>query len=262
MINIAALAMNRNFWILIAVILTFTAIDANGQRWKLRRYEVDLGVSLTSFHGDIGLANQPFLNSFNGMRPGFSLTPRFFIAKDMAVSLDLSYLMFGGTDKEGSSHNRSYSFNANAFQHVARFEYFLLGELGGIAGGIYNRRGMVNNYNRIYLYLFAGAGGILSSAKVTDLNNNGEEPIDNPGYYPGSHYGFVFPMGAGMKFSIDPRWNVGLEMGYQFSTTDLIDGYASAWSEANDSYYLITVKAVYRIRNDKNGRPIFNKYYR
>ena len=34
------------------------------------------------------------------------------------------------------------------------------------------------------------------------------------------------------------------------------------YSKYNDSYYLLTVKAIYRIRNDKNGRPIFNKYYR
>ncbi len=70
-------------------------------------------------------------------------------------------------------------------------------------------------------------------------------------------------MGGGIKFSVDPRWNVGVEMGYQFTTSDKLDGYApEEVSHYNDSYYLITVKAVYRIRNDKNGRPIFNKYYR
>ncbi len=255
--------MNRNFWILIALILTFTALDVSGQRWKLRRYEVDLSVGLVTFHGDIGLANKHFMNNFNGMRPSFGLTPRFKIAKDMAVSLDLSYLMYGGTDEEGSSHGRNYSFNSHAFQHFVRFEYFLLGEVGGLGGGIYNRRGMVNNYNRVYLYIFAGAGGILSSAKVSDLNNNGEEPLDNSGYYPGVQYGFGFPLGGGIKFSIDPRWSIGAELGYQFSTTDKLDGYAPAdVSKYNDSYYLLSVKAVYRIRNDKNGRPIFNKYYR
>ncbi|MFO7671512.1 MAG: hypothetical protein R6W31_17770 [Bacteroidales bacterium] len=253
--------MNRSFWILFAVILTFTAIDANGQRWKLRRYELDIGISAVPFYGDIGLANQPFLNAFNGLRPSIGVTPRFMVAQNMAVSLDLSFLMFGGQDKEGSSHNRVYSFNSTAFQHFARFEYFLLGEVVGRGSTIYNRRGMVNNYNRLYLYLYAGAGGILSSAKVKD--ENGNEPLDNPGYYPGVQYGLGFPLGGGIKFSIDPRWNVGVEMGYQFTTTDKLDGYApEEVSHYKDSYYLITVKAVYRIRNDKNGRPIFNKYYR
>jgi hypothetical protein len=255
--------MNKNFWILIAVILAFTAIDADAQRWKLRRYEVDFGFSVVPFYGDIGLANKPFLNAFNGLRPSIGVTPRFMIAKNMAVSLDLSFLMFGGKDEAGSSHGRVLSFNTMAFQHFARFEYFLLGEVGGIGGGIYNRNGMVNNYNRVYLYVYGGAGGILSSAKVKNLNdNNNIAQVDYPGYYPGAQYGFGFPVGAGLKFSIDPRWNIGVEMGYTFTTTDLLDGYASSYSKHDDSYYLITLKATYRIRNDKNGRPIFNKYYR
>lgn len=254
--------MNRNFWILIAAILVITAMDADAQRWKLRRYEVDLSVGVVMFHGDIGLANKNFLNSFNGLRPSIGLTPRFMVAKNMAVSLDLSYLMYGGEDEPGSSHGRNYSFNTSAFQHFARFEYFLLGNVGGSGAGIYNRRGMVNNYNRLYLYLFGGAGGILSSATVKDLDNNGEEPVDNPGYYPGSQYSLAFPLGGGIKFSLDPRWSIGLEMGYQVTLSDKLDGYAPTASNYNDSYWLFSVKGIYRIRNDKNGRPIFNKYYR
>jgi len=252
--------MKRNFWILIAVILTFTGIDANAQRWKLRRYELDFGISAVPFYGDIGRANKPFANAFNGLRPSIGVTPRFMIRQDLAVSLDLTYLMFGGKDVEGETHGRVYSFNSNVFQHYARIEYFLLGTAGGLGGGIYNRRGMVNNYNRLQVYLYAGAGGILSSAKVID--EEGNEPIDNPGYLPGTHYGFGFPVGGGFKMSLDPRWSIGLEMGYHFTTTDLLDGYQSDWSDYKDTYYLVTLKAVYRIRNDKRGRPIFNKYYR
>lgn len=253
--------MKRTFWILIAVILTFTAIDANGQRWKLRRYEMDIGISAVPFYGDIGLANQPFANAFNGLRPSIGITPRYKLMQNMSVSLDLSFLMFGGQDKEGSSHSRVYSFNTTVFQHYARIEYFLLGDEGFRGLGIYNRRGMVNNYNRVYLYLYAGAGGLLSSATVKD--ENGDEPLDNPGYYPGVQYGFGFPVGGGIKLSLDPRWSMGVEMGYHFTTTDLLDGYSKeGFSNYNDTYYLITLKAVYRIRNDRNGRPIFNKYYR
>ena len=253
--------MNRAFWILIAVILTFTGIDADAQRWKLRRYEVDFGISAVPFYGDIGLAGSPFANAFNGLRPSIGVTPRFMIKQNLAVSLDLAYLMFGGQDKAGESHGRVYSFNSHVFQHYVRMEYYLLAATGGIGSGIYNRRGMVNQYNRVLIYLYAGAGGLLSSATV--LDEDGNEPVDNPGYYPGMHYGLGFPLGGGFKMSLDPRWSLGLEMGYHFTTTDLLDGYhKEEVSNYNDSYYLITLKAVYRIRNDKRGRPIFNKYYR
>lgn len=253
--------MKRILWIFIPVMLTFTGIDANAQRWKLRRYEVDFGLSAVPFYGDIGLANRPFANAFNGLRPSLGVTPRFFIRQNMAVSLDLSYLMFGGQDKEGESHSRVYSFNANVFQHYARMEYYLVGTGRQRGSGIYNRRGMINNYNRLIVYLYAGAGGILSSAIVTD--EEGNEPLDNTGYYPGMQYGLGFPVGGGFKMNLDPRWSIGLEMGYHFTTTDLLDGYSKEeFSNYNDTYYLVTFKAVYRIRNDRNGRPVFNKYYR
>jgi len=62
--------------------------------------------------------------------------------------------------------------------------------------------------------------------------------------------------------SIDPRWSVGLELGYQFTLSDKLDGYEPVFSNYNDSYYLLTLKAIYRVRNNRYGRPIFNKYYR
>jgi len=67
---------------------------------------------------------------------------------------------------------------------------------------------------------------------------------------------------VGIKFSLDPRWSVGADLGYNFSLSDEIDGYSSEWSEYNDSYYNISVKAIIKIRSDKNGRPVFKKLYR
>ena len=97
---------------------------------------------------------------------------------------------------------------------------------------------------------------------MKDLNNDGEEPIDNPGYNNNWVYSAVFPVGAGMKWSLDPRWSIGVEFGYNFSLSDYLDGYASEWSEYNDSYYSISVKGILKIRNDRNGRPILKKLYR
>ena len=121
---------------------------------------------------------------------------------------------------------------------------------------------MVNNYNKLNLYLYGGASGILSKSHVKDLNNGGEEPVNNPGYNNNLVYSLVFPVGAGIKFSIDPRWSVGFEMGYCFSLSDQLDGYAPAASNYNDSYYTLSVKGIYKIRNDKNGRPVLKKLYR
>ncbi|MEN8229936.1 MAG: hypothetical protein ABFS38_17380 [Bacteroidota bacterium] len=255
--------MKNRLWIPVIALLLLTSIDGYGQRWKLRRYEADLYIGAVTFHGDIGLANKPVMNNFNGMRPSVGFKPSFKIMEDFAVALDLAYVIYAGQDEEGSSHGRLYSFNSHAFQHVARAEYYIIGDgRKFISGAMYNRKGMVNNYNKLYLYVFGGVGGVLSKSTVKDLRNNGEEPLSNPGYDNTMQYTAVFPVGGGVKWSIDPRWSIGVEMGYQYTLSDYLDGYSSAWSEYNDSYYLTTVKAIYKIRNDRNGRPVFKRLYR
>lgn len=255
--------MKNKLWIPIIALLVLTSIDGYGQRWKLRRYEADLYIGAVSFHGDIGLANKPLMNNLNGMRPSIGFKPGFKITQDLTIALDLAYIIYGGKDKEGSSHGRLYSFNSHAFQHLVRAEYYLIGDgRSFISGAMYNRKGMVNDYNKLYLYVFGGAGGVLSKSKVKDLNNNGEEPLTNPGYDNSMHYTAVFPVGGGARWFIDTRWSIGVELGYQFTLSDYLDGYSSVYSEYNDSYYLTTIKAIYNIRNDRDGRPIFKKLYR
>jgi hypothetical protein len=253
----------KKLWIPIIVLLLLTSLDGYGQRWKLRRYEAEFYLSAVSFHGDIGLANQPLLNNINGIRPSVGFKPGFKITQNLTGVLDLAYVIYGGKDVEGSSHNRYYSFNSHAFQHTAKLEYYILGDgRTFMSGAIYNRRGMINSYKKLYIYVFGGGGGVLSKSTVKDLNNNGEEPLENEGYNNNWVYTPVFPLGAGIKFSLDPRWSIGVEIGYQFSLGDYIDGYSSQWSKYNDSYYLTSVKAIMHIRNNRRGVPVFRKLYR
>jgi len=255
--------MKNILWIPIIALLLLTSIDGYGQRWKLRRYELDMYGGVTIFHGDIGIANESLANMFNGVRPVFGIMPRFFIKQKFAVAVDLAYAMYGGKDDPESSQEQYYSFTSQAFVHGVRAEYYILGMAGpSYSGAVYNKKGMVDNYNKLYVYLYGGVSGVLSKATIKDLDNDGEEPINNPGYNNNMVYSAVFPVGAGMKFSIDPRWSVGFELGYAFCMSDELDGYASELSEYPDSYYKLSVKGIYKIRNDKNGRPVFKKLYR
>jgi len=256
--------MKNKLWIPIIVLLILNSFDGYGQRWKLRRYEADIYFAMASFHGDIGLANKPLLNNINGLRPNVGIKASFRVTQDFNASLDLGYIMYGGKDQEGSSHGRVYSFTSHAFQHVARGEFYILGDSRRfISGALYNKKGMINNYNKLYLYVFGGVGGVLSKAKVSDLTHNKEEPIGLTGYDNNFKYSAVFPVGGGVKWSLDPRWSIGIELGYQFCLSDYLDGYSdSRYSKYNDSYYLTSVKAILHIRNDRNGRPIFKKLYR
>ena len=98
--------MKNKLWIPIIALLLLTSVDGYGQRWKLRRYELDMYVAATSFHGDIGKANENLANMFNGVRPSFGVMPRFFITQNLAVAVDLAYVIYAGKDDEVSSHGR------------------------------------------------------------------------------------------------------------------------------------------------------------
>ena len=85
------MTMKKKLWIPLIAILLFSAADSYAQRWKLQRYEVDIALSGVGFHGDIGLANRPFENMFNGFRPSLSLMPRFKITEKIGVAMELGY---------------------------------------------------------------------------------------------------------------------------------------------------------------------------
>ncbi len=252
--------MNRFFWFLVAAFLLATTYDASAQQWRIRRYELDFSLSGVSMYGDIGRSDNLLANMFNGFRPSVGISPSYLLTPNLAVGVDLGYLMFGGQDKEGESHVRVYTLSGHAFQHTVRLEYSLIGRVKTRGGYIYNRKGMVNSFNKVQVYLFVGAGGILSTATIKDAE--GSEITYDPGYFPGIQYAACFPAGGGLKLSVDPQWSVGFELGYQFTFSDLVDGYSSSWSDYNDYYFLFNLKAIYRIRNNRNGRPVFNKYYR
>jgi len=174
------------------------------------------------------------------------------------LNLDLSYLMFSGEDKE--DHLAVSSFTTHGFEPALTVRYSFL--KGGKAFGttaVFNRRGMVNSYGTADIYVFAGVGGLLSKAKVID--DSGEI------YAPGSRglnnnlrFDAVFPLGAGFKYDIDAWWSLGVEVNGRFALSDYIDGFATENSEYNDSYLTTNIKAIYKIRSDRRGRPILNRY--
>ncbi|MFC2129440.1 hypothetical protein ACFLQX_01600, partial [Bacteroidota bacterium] len=236
-------------------------LASNAQTWRLVRYEAGLGIGTTHSFMDIGSEKDGLRSfSFRGTRPNVFFDASFLILEDLAVQLDLGYIQLAGRDSD--ARTRDLSFVTNSFEPVVRVEYSIIG--GGRTFGstaLFNRRGMVNDYNTLNLYAFAGAGGILTKAKVKDIN--GDEVVGNPSYDNNLHFGAVFPMGLGLKYQWDSDWAIGLEIGGRFSTSDLLDGYWNQTaSQYKDRYILTNVKAIYKIRNDRRGVPQFSRYRR
>lgn len=252
--------MKRNYWIYILLLVLLTSLNANAQPWRLIRYEAGVGLGTTQSFMDIGSENFGLTSfRFAGSRPSAFVDASFQILEELSVQLDLSYLQLSGKDPE--SRTRGYSFVTNSFEPVVRVEYnFFGGGTRTASNALFNRRGMVNNFNSIKFYAFIGAGGILTKAKVKD--SDGIEVIGKTGYDNNVHFAPVFPMGIGAKYELSTHWAIGLESGFRLSTSDLLDGYQYTTSQYKDKYILTNVKAIYKIRNDRRGVPQFSRYKR
>jgi hypothetical protein len=246
-------------FILYFLVLAFVlSPDAQGQRWKLKRYEASVGLGTTHAFMDIAPPADGLRSfQFQGTRPNVSLDAVFRIFEPLSANLSLTYIMFGGVDSE--NRMTVHSFITNAFEPTLNVEYsFLQGGKAFGTNALFNRRGMVNDYGTADIYVFAGVGGLLTKAIAFDENL---QVVTDDIYFDNNmHFGLVFPVGLGFKYAIDSWWSVGVEVGGRFTMTDLIDGYATPFSEYNDRYILTNVKAIYKIRSDRRGLPVFRRY--
>jgi len=64
----------------------------------------------------------------------------------------------------------------------------------------------------------------------------------------------VIPVGVGLKYAILPRISLAVEGSYRFLFTDYLDGFSYAANpEKRDSYYSVTIGAVYNFGGDGSG---------
>ena len=244
----------------IILVLICLPQTAESQKWKLRRYEGLFGVGFCNYFGDIGGAatEQNWFGlkdlSIKHTRPSFYLGARYKIRPEMAVKLNLMYGYVAGDDA-GSSHDRGYSFSSNVFEPSVQYEYSLIKEeQRKRSGAMYNKRGMMNNYSQISVYLYAGIGAVFYSPEV---NEAVEAMMSSRGY--DSEYsrgGILFPAGLGLKYVISQTWSIGAEFGVRLTLTDYLDGYTSPFSKRNDLYYFGHIHGIYRIKTSKEGLPV------
>jgi hypothetical protein len=243
-----------------SLVLISISASSYAQKWKMKRYEATFGIGTSHFYGDIG-GTEDANNAagfkdiqFQYTRPSFSVGARYKVAADMAVKMNLIYGFVAGNDKDSRNDGRKYSFTSTIFEPSFQFEYYLLSENKSYgSSALFSRRGMINNYSKIYIYLFGGIGGVISNPKLKD----GEGNIITTDNF--SKFGIALPLGAGLKFTIDSRWSVGFELGRRFTTTDYIDGYTSKYSEHKDIYDFGMFSAIYKIKSDRRGLPILGR---
>lgn len=176
----------------IMTIVTMAAFTCMGQEY---RYEIGPAIGITGYLGDVNTANM-----YKMPRVAGGGIFRYNLNTRWAIKGNLLYVGLAGDSKNIESqfpHGEQYKFSAHVIDlgGQVEFNFFHFGE-----GAKYK------NYKRITPYMVAGLGMELSFA-------GGK-----------TSFGAVLPLGAGVKYRLKERLNIGFEFTMRKSFSDKVDG--------------------------------------
>lgn len=206
---------------IIAVFLFLARINTATAQWENIVHEGEIGVSVGAAHyfGDLNTKakiNRPKLAIGAFFRKQFG---NYTALRVSAHFTQLGYSDIYNTDDD-FQRRRNLSFNTNLFELALQGDFNFFKFVPG------------DPYHRWTPYVTLGAGifsydpyAFLNGQKVMlrPLGTEGQGDSAYPDRKPYSTMGFCFPLGVGIKYAINDRMNIGLEITHRFTSTDYID---------------------------------------
>jgi len=243
---------------LFCLLYSLSEVQSNGQLWRMRRYEVVVGLGPTLFFGDIGgySKSKNILGlkdmSFIQTRFGMNLNAKYRITQDINLRLSLSYGLLHASDKRGSNENRGFDASISIFEPAFIGEYYFIKNLAE-SSYLFSKGqgdyGLIGLFKSLDFYLYTGIGGVSYAIR-------GNDKLEDYGYDDGG-FSAVIPVGLGTTLIYSPNINFGFEIGGRYSFTDNLDGYTSQYSSSNDVYYFLNFTFTYKLKTGPNGLPSF-----
>ncbi|MCB9184380.1 MAG: hypothetical protein H6591_10710 [Flavobacteriales bacterium] len=204
--------------------------------WKTHRQELEFGLGISNFLGELGGRNQigsPFVwdLEFSQTRPAAHVAFRYYLARKQAVRMRLTYGVLAGNDNlttEPYRMTRNLNFKSDVFELSMVYELHLYREE---LGHQFDLRGVKGEKSsRVGLYLFAGVGGFYFDPRA-QFNNQWVrlQPLGTEGQgLPGGPEEYktiqvCIPMGVGLRKAFSKQWSGGIELQYTKTFTDYID---------------------------------------
>ncbi|NJN27653.1 MAG: porin family protein [Cyclobacteriaceae bacterium] len=171
-----------------------------------------VGTGTTHYYGDLAKSGD---NS--NIKPNLGLGARYNFYRWFSAGAEVTWFMLGGADKtDPGKETRNLSFQSH------NFEISLVGQVSLFEE---DRRFYMRPFANPYIYGGIGLVNYNPTAKLDGerynlrkLNTSGE----SYGAFTAS-----FPVGAGVKFRVNPFFNVVLDGGYRFVLSDHLDDVSS-----------------------------------
>lgn len=182
-----------------------------------QHYEVGLWIGGSNYQGEF---SQPVV-VMQETHVAFGALLRYYPSPFFAVRANLSRATISGTDENSTIEERkmrNLSFRSNVWEFAVLPEWHILGA-------------QPFGYERMFSpYVFAGVAVFSHNPEAyydnrwIPLQPLGTEGQSMPGRGPKYQLTQVsIPMGAGIKYSINEEWNIGLEFGMRKTFTDYLD---------------------------------------
>lgn len=206
--------MNKS--ILVVVLLLFCTEFVLSQGFynknRNRNFLLSAGTGTTHYYGDLAKSGD---NS--NIKPNFAVGARYNFYRWFSAGAEMTWFMLSGNDNtDPGKETRNLSFQSQNFELSAVIHVSLFEE---------DRRFYMRPFANPYIYGGIGLVNYNPTAKLDGkrynlkrLNTSGE-----------SYSGFTasFPVGGGVKFRVNPFFNVVIDGGYRFVLSDNLDDVSS-----------------------------------
>ena len=205
-----------------AVLLTCMVFSTNSfAQWESVRQEGEIGFSLgaTHYFGDLNTRAK-----VNRPKPVIGVFFRKQFGNYIGLRVAAHFTNVGYSDIY-NTHNeyqnrRNLSFNSNVFELALQGDFNFFKFVPG------------DPYHSFTPYVTLGAGifsydpyAFLGGQKyfLRPLGTEGQGTAAYPERKPYNTMAFSFPIGVGVKYALNDRMNVGVEIAHRFTTTDYLD---------------------------------------
>ena len=207
--------------VLIVSLAFFQASRVQAQDAIVQEGEFGIGLGAAHYFGDLNTNA-----GINRAKPAVSLFFRKNFGNYVAARINASFAQVGYSDRY-NTHNeymlrRNLSFNSNiwelSLQGDFNFFRFMPGEPG------YNFTPYVTLGAGVFSYdPYAYLAGEKIYFRQLEIGTEGQGSPLYPDRKMYSTMGVSFPFGAGVKYSLNERFNIGFEILHRFTNTDYLD---------------------------------------
>jgi hypothetical protein len=208
----------------VILLLTISSLTEAQSFYSARRERsliLSGGLGTSTYYGD--LANT---NAYIKANPNVNAALQYFLTNRIGARVELNWFTLAGDDKDangGGRVERNLSFQSSNFElsAVGMINLFTHGDR------FYRRPG-------INIYGFAGVGLLYFNPKATDQLGNSVslQPLKTEGVAY-SLVAPVIPFGLGIRFKVNPMFNLSIEAGFRKTFTDYLDDVSTTYPGAS-----------------------------